>query len=53
MAALLIALLPYVLLAAAFFLVWWVGGAVLSITLGQLVLWAVIFGLGYLVGSTK
>lgn len=47
----LIATIPYALLVGVFVLVWWMAGAVLSITLGQLVLWALIFAAGYAFGK--
>lgn len=49
----LLVLIPYVFLFGAFLMVWWVGGTVLSITLGQIVLWAVIFAAGYGFGKSS
>lgn len=49
----LLACLPYALLIFCGLLVYWMAGAVLSITLGQIVLWAAIFAAGYAFGKAS
>jgi ABC-type transport system involved in multi-copper enzyme maturation permease subunit len=52
-----VALLPclfgFILLLLFIMLAWWMIGGILSITLGDLLIYAIMFGIGYAIGSNK
>jgi ABC-type transport system involved in multi-copper enzyme maturation permease subunit len=52
-----VALLPglfgFILLLLFIMLTWWMIGGILSITLGDLLIYAIMFGIGYAIGSNK
>ena len=48
-----ISLVPWLLIALALYLVWLGVGAALSVTIGQVVSWFVIFAAGYIFGRSR
>lgn len=48
-----VAALPWAFLIGAIIVAWWMAGAVLSLTVGQMIVWALFFGAGYALGSQR
>jgi len=48
-----VAVLPWAFLIGAVLVAWWMAGAVLSVTLGQVIVWGLFFGAGYALGRQR